>query len=291
MITNESIFPRLLGISLLRDMVFTQSPKATARLISAVYDDLGMRWAAMVAGERSTYNAPSDFVLPDGAGAEELVAAIWPLLMSVGNQEIRAELAILARIQGNRHNYVDERWLHAVADDSDPNYNRWRLIQVGLYIDRIHALEGENLKKIIGDETEFGQRSRLAVLARGGADFDGLSADLIDKAIAALLVWPTGSVSRATMAPLPVFSSIISPEMWIAFAENEMRFPLYLAHAFESPDLAPGISMPYLQFDGLETQMVRNVNALLKEISDLERFGGSARNGLKAITDFGGGVW
>src|SRR5260221_5312277 len=120
---------RELGISLLKDWVFTQSPRATKEVIDDIFDDFGLRWAAWRLGRgRSGIGdrSPGELSLGAGAGAEELVAKIWTSLGASRPYVVQRDLE-LARIAAQQmpQEPLSVRWWQGWHDQPIESRARW----------------------------------------------------------------------------------------------------------------------------------------------------------------------
>ncbi|MGC9666860.1 NACHT domain-containing protein [Planosporangium sp. 12N6] len=88
-------FARSLAVALLQDWVFSQSPRATRKVVRTVFDEIGLAWAAAGYLDLARSNEGEVLALPPGGGAEHLTEICWDLILKAEQTERTASICRL----------------------------------------------------------------------------------------------------------------------------------------------------------------------------------------------------
>ncbi|MEU8872550.1 hypothetical protein AB0D24_15535 [Streptomyces javensis] len=182
----EAGYPRTLAICLLQDWVFTQSAASMKRILEAVYDKPGIRWAAAksVNSPGGAYGAGVSLELSPSAGYENLVDHIWPLLTSNLPGEPLAAVCQVLR-QQPEGSLVADLWYREATEKKPEELPSWCTVGNSLAVFR--NLSFPRFKSILREMSPADESWGLAAYVQGGGDSASLSTDELHQAITAIL--------------------------------------------------------------------------------------------------------
>lgn len=195
-------YGRSLTGALLQDLVFTQSPRATERVVAACFDDLGLRWGGM----RDSPIRPDVFnrgpvQLSAATGAKDLAARIKPRLAADRDTERAQDLATLLRINGEPMDLA-EWWKNEFY--SRPIDRRTDWLRVGHWLSILRYVDLGMLLPL-PEATPEQREEELAILCRADVIPDTAPDGLISECLSALL---NNRMGRLAGSHLPVRTSL-----------------------------------------------------------------------------------
>jgi hypothetical protein len=229
LITPPSISSRNLGLSLLQDWVFTQSVKATNRLLDRVFDHNGLRWA----GIQMIYNGPTpgsggpSLVLRPELGSEHLIDIAWPAILESPRSQRLAELCNLVAYQRANHDELVKKWNAELATKTLQEREEW--LQVGSWLNLLKHLPPNQISSLVEPDQPSGLNERLAILLGSGVMPGHMPESVIPQAFRALLDsnFDTITPSPQSSARYHEFTWFSDPWLWISVASsrgNEMYY-------------------------------------------------------------------
>jgi len=159
---QETTHPRYLATMLLSDWVFAQQPRSMKNVVDLALEDLGVRRAAIGAGEPLT--------LPAQSGRDELVESCWQLLRTDPRSDRAAEVASTLRAN-SCDAQLDARFLDAIR--STKGKRRTRFFSHGEWTGSLSRLPLDAVESLLAERSE--DRARLSSLMHA-CRFDVLEA-------------------------------------------------------------------------------------------------------------------
>ncbi|MFE3853619.1 NACHT domain-containing protein [Streptomyces griseorubiginosus] len=183
---TEAEYPRTLALCLLQDWVFTQSTASMKRILEAVFDKTGIRWAAAngMAYPGGGYGTGIAVELSPSAGYENLVDHMWPLVESGVNGESLAALCQLLRRQPE-NSLVADHWYSEAVKKSAEDLREW--CTIGNWLTVYKDLEFARFKHVLQAVNPDNASWALAAYVQGGGDMASLSPRERQQAVIAIL--------------------------------------------------------------------------------------------------------
>ncbi len=141
-------YPRMLGVALLQDWVFTQSPKATDRAINAIFDDFGLRWAGIESYVLGSTRSLADvsLSLSRDTGAESLLKAAWAQISDQPQGEgVRELCRYLSSLPLDSQ--VSQLWLQKVSASTSEERQKW--FDIGAALTVFATLSKEEVASVL----------------------------------------------------------------------------------------------------------------------------------------------
>ncbi|MBP2339034.1 hypothetical protein JOF41_005212 [Saccharothrix coeruleofusca] len=124
-------YPRELAFSLLQDWVFTQSPRATELVVSAIFEGEGLYWTADTSLRIRGRLTGTSFALSKGAGAEEAFEIVWNALVTAPQSHRTIEFCHLIKLYGTPSE-IYTRWLHEYQAATGDEKRIWTILGLRL---------------------------------------------------------------------------------------------------------------------------------------------------------------
>jgi hypothetical protein len=184
---NLLTYPRMLGIALLQDWVFTQSPKATERATQAIFDDFGLRWASiesfMRGSTRSRSISDASLQLTEATGTWPLLSLSWNRISTgISGEGLNELCRYLASLN------VDARlwqlWLAEYIKHAGASRKRW--LQIGSALHIFSCMPKSEVSSMLRHDKEAGE-IELDTLVDGGIQIEVLPAGYHVHAIRSVL--------------------------------------------------------------------------------------------------------
>ncbi|GAA4978182.1 NACHT domain-containing protein [Actinopolymorpha pittospori] len=156
-----SRYPRALSVQLLQDWVFTQSVRSTNAVVDAVFDDLGLRFAAVPGGVVGEGSA-----LHETAGGRRLASIVWRRLRG---ERANSRARGLAELMAN-HSDTNERaqlWVEEFLNRSEEQRPDW--LEVGKWLRVLDVLSVDLIERIIDHEIPAAYRDYARSIFVGSA--------------------------------------------------------------------------------------------------------------------------
>jgi hypothetical protein len=183
----DAAYPRTLALCLMQDWVFTQSSSSMKRIVEAVFDKPGVRWAA-VRDEQvlSAYGGEdtTDVALSPSAGYENLVDHFWPMVTGNVHRESLAAVCALLQQQPEK-SLVTQLWYAEGLKKSAAEIGEWCV--VGNWLGVFTSLRIDHFNKIIGSLSGYDRELALVAFAEAGGDIDQLLLQDKSQVVAAIL--------------------------------------------------------------------------------------------------------
>ncbi|MFB6556061.1 NACHT domain-containing protein [Streptomyces sp. NPDC056405] len=180
---GEAEYPRTLALCLLQDWVFTQSSASMKRILEAVFDRTGIRWAA-AKGPGGGYDTSVSVELSPSAGYESLVDHIWPLVCRGVPTESLEALCLLLRRQPEK-SLVADLWYTEARGKAPEELRSW--CNVGNWLAVYRRMDSARFNEILRVMNPADTRWALAAYVQGGGDVSGMTADERHVAFRAIL--------------------------------------------------------------------------------------------------------
>jgi hypothetical protein len=171
---------RTVAVALLQDWVFTQSPKATARMVDFAFDDLGLRWASLPAPILAEAGG-GRIRLTGECGGGQLFGKAWERLQNEPLTERARGLCQLAAASGD----FRTPWLHKVRRETGSARTRW--IAFGAWADVVRHLATADALDLLGPEQDKEFSARACHLVGAGLPYDDLPAATRSAVVRAVL--------------------------------------------------------------------------------------------------------
>ncbi|MFE4622107.1 NACHT domain-containing protein [Streptomyces mirabilis] len=183
---TEAEYPRTLALCLLQDWVFTQSTASMKRILEAVFDKPGIRWAAAngMAYPGSGYGTGIAVELSPSAGYENLVDHMWPLVGSGVPGEPLAALCLLLRRQPE-NSLLADHWYREATEKNPEDLRTW--CTLGNWMAVYKNLGFARFKDLLQVMNPADIGWGLAAYMQGGGDMTSASAAERHQAITAIL--------------------------------------------------------------------------------------------------------
>ncbi|MEU2356546.1 hypothetical protein ABZ599_26840 [Streptomyces misionensis] len=232
---TEAEYPRTLALCLLQDWVFTQSSAAMTRILEAVFDKPGIRWAAARSlASPGGYDATISVELSPSAGYENLVDHVWPLVCAGAPAESLAALCLLLRRQPENF-LVADLWYRGALERSPEELRAW--CTVGNWMAVFKHLDVARFRSILQVMTPDDAKWALAAYSQGGGDIKSLSVMERHDAIIAILNGTGDGVFKSFFAKGEVPALRASDPMFFA---NMLRTSEYVRFMAVELGLAGG---------------------------------------------------
>lgn len=222
----DAAYPRTLALCLLQDWVFTQSAASMKRILEAVFDKDGIRWASAqeFSSRRAGYGADVSVEFSPSAGYEILVDHLWPVLVSDIPVESREAVCTILRRQPN-NSLLSDLWFKEIADKDPQELVSWCAVGNSLGIFR--SIKFDRFRGVLGSmndpDIEFG----LAAYVQGGGNWGELSTSEQRNAITAILNGVgTGRLSAQRAVGGSAVLRVTEPTLYA----HLMRRPEYFSH-------------------------------------------------------------
>ncbi|WP_157735085.1 NACHT domain-containing protein [Pseudofrankia inefficax] len=192
---------RTIAVALLQDWVFTQSPRATQRMVDFAFDDLGLRWASLPAPLLAETGA-GRVRLTEECGGQHLFEKAWGRLQNEPLTERARGLCQLAAGCGD----FFTPWLARVRRETGPERTRW--IAFGAWADVVRHLATADALELLGPEQDKEFPARACYLVGAGLLYDDLPAAIRTAVARAVLnfgglsIVTTGTSQLMTIANL-----------------------------------------------------------------------------------------
>lgn len=210
-----SYYPRNLALSLLRDWVFAQSPRATTRLIEGIYDKQGLRWACAMVNDRAYAESAVSHRLSTNAGQRDLLDLVWPYITSEPATERRHGLCRLLSIQRYGRELLD-LWKSELNNNSGSRRADW--LKVGGNLGVLHQLTGQEVLDVLDLGNIEGREERLKAFSLGNGNFDLLSGEIAMTAMRAILNGEEVSGSGVAVSGYAgALTFYLNPVFWAIF--------------------------------------------------------------------------
>ncbi|MFD9782164.1 NACHT domain-containing protein [[Kitasatospora] papulosa] len=171
---TETAYPRTLALCLMQDWVFTQSAASMKRIVQAVFDKPGIRWAA-VREDQSSFSGYSgnstDVGLSPSAGYENLVDLFWPMLTDGVHRESLAAICTLL-MQQPEGKLVADIWYKEALRKSSHELGSWCVI--GNWLGIFRELDVARFTALLELAPATERDLVLVSFAEGGGDTDRL---------------------------------------------------------------------------------------------------------------------
>lgn len=203
---EDAAYPRTLALCLLQDWVFTQSTPSMNRLLGAVFDKPGIRWASSqnFNSTRSAYGSGASVELSPTAGYENLVDHLWPLVAGGAVGEALGAVCLILRKQPKNALLADMWHDEAVRKDSS-ELSHW--FRVGNWIGVFESLDVSLFLGILNRISDDDRDYALAAYLQGGGVPAELPMDILHRAVRAIMNGAGEGDFRLSMASLgmPIF--------------------------------------------------------------------------------------
>ncbi|MFF7192616.1 NACHT domain-containing protein [Streptomyces sp. NPDC008079] len=184
---SESEYPRTLALCLLQDWVFTQSSASMKRILEAVFDKPGIRWAAAknVSMPNGAYGAGVSVELSPSAGYEGLVDHLWPIVVAQKDPaESLTAVCYLLR-QQPENSLVADFWYREAIAKSQQELRQW--VTVGNWLAVFKHLDVTHFRQILQSMDLADSDWAIAGYLHGGGSPAKLSAAERHRGITAVL--------------------------------------------------------------------------------------------------------
>ncbi|MBT2383089.1 NACHT domain-containing NTPase [Streptomyces sp. ISL-11] len=171
---TEAPYPRTLALCLLQDWVFTQSASSMKRILEAVFDRNGIRWASSkeLSSRSAGYGAGVSVELSPSAGYENLVDRLWPMLTSsIPAESLSAVCLILQRQPEN--SLLSDLWYKEAIEKTPQDLVGWCAIGNSLGV--FKNLDFGRFRGILQTMDATGAEWGLAAYVQGGGEIARLS--------------------------------------------------------------------------------------------------------------------
>ncbi|WP_405768266.1 hypothetical protein OHU34_24190 [Streptomyces sp. NBC_00080] len=172
---TAAAYPRTLALCLMQDWVFTQSSPSMKRIVEAVFDKPGVRWAT-VRDDQVMYTYGSgdttDVGLSPSAGYENLVDHFWPMVTGDTHRESLA--AVCALLQQQPENaLVTQLWYAEALKKSDSEIGEWCII--GNWLGVFSSIRIDHFNRILGSLSGSNRELALTAFAEAGGEIGRLA--------------------------------------------------------------------------------------------------------------------
>ncbi len=262
-------YPRMLGVALLQDWVFFQSPKATKKAINAIFDDFGLRWAGIELRAHDATRSLGDIslIMSEDTGALELTDIAWSKIAGSMRGEAVTELCQYVKKLPVYSN-IAARWSEEYPLRSDAA-ERGYWIRIGALL---KVFEPQSMVDVSAILEEDCSDESVAEIVSGGATLVNLPDEYVSRAIRAILdrrvLNNEQTVFERTDA-LTALRSLAFTEIWAsAFHVQEPRLIARTLAAFNDDEGAARPSASPLK------DMLRRLGAGVVRRTELNPFDG-----------------
>jgi len=237
-------YPRRLGVALLQDWVFNQSPKATKKAVDGVFDNFGLRWATIEQGFSGSTGSLGDvnLRLTESTGARILLASAWEYAISLPHTEALANLCSYIRALKVRRD-VQKLWKEELLKREGDRRDQW--IEVGSWLNVYIDDSPAELIDLLDTARENGRPYRFATIARSGINIEGLPEATVSELAAGVLNYPRQVISERQRfvarrsSPLLALSAATSPNLWTGVAMQRRQNDYFIRSSEEINSIGP----------------------------------------------------
>jgi hypothetical protein len=244
-------YPRRLGVALLQDWVFNQSPKATKRAVEGIFDSFGLRWAVIEWASHGTTGSMGDvdLHLREATGAQSLLTSAWARLLKLPHTEAAADLCeYIGALDFSAS--IRTLWRDELTRRDGDRRDQW--IETGAWLGAYLEDSPDQLLELLDQQKETGREYRFATIARSGVRFTGFSKEIISQLAYEILNRPARPRANNQILSSPIRSRlglldlITAPGLWQGVSTGYydvalqpfLNFQLELVGAPESDQLA-----------------------------------------------------
>ena len=218
-------YPRRLGVALLQDWVFNQSPKATEKAVDGIFDSFGLRWSTMESGFSGLTGSLGDvnLRLTRDTGAQTLLSKAWEYAVHLPHTEPLANLCKFIRALNLRAD-VKKLWIEELVNREGGRRDQW--IETGSWLAAYSDWTAAELLQLLDVSREDGRAYRLATIARSGIDIEGLPDDVVSDLAKQVLDYPSQPLverqrfNRVNTPPLMMLNSVTRPGIWMGIVHG-----------------------------------------------------------------------
>lgn len=157
--------PIILAATLLSDWVFTQHPRSMNKVISILFDRIGLYYIARSLRNKSAKDEL--FILPKQCGRDDLVKNSLDELKKGTNKDVGEVLIkIITKNTSQKENY--DYWYNIISSVTKEERTRW--FYYGLWGDNLQLLSNNDIHKLMSDAPEDIERLR-SLLKSGHIDY------------------------------------------------------------------------------------------------------------------------
>ncbi|MET8182599.1 hypothetical protein [Streptomyces sp. NPDC005336] len=184
--STEAAYSRTLALCLLQDWVFTQSSASMKRILEAVFDKSGIRWAAAKdeGSPGGAYEAGVSLELSPSAGYENLVDHLWPLVTTSASGESLAAACRILRRQPEK-SLIADHWYRDATERRPEELRFW--CTVGNWLGAFKELEFTRFRNILAAMDPADVSWGLAAYVQAGGNVTELSSDEQHQVVTAIL--------------------------------------------------------------------------------------------------------
>jgi hypothetical protein len=184
LVSADWSYSRTLGIALLQDWVFTQSTRATEVVLRSVFNELGLRWASILASEGRAGDAR--VVLSRARDAQQLIDLAINTVAYEPRTQGNISICQLVRAQA-QPDHARNTWLAILNKRSEAQKVEW--IEVGGWLGVVERMSAVEISRLLDSVAEDERLHAGAVIIGSGGDVSRVPDRLVRAALARTLDW------------------------------------------------------------------------------------------------------